>query len=154
MAFVDRGLELADNLAVTTTGTITNVVDLGVNPTTRSLSLQNAYLVIDCTADVDDAGAGAATVTIKLVSDSAAALTTSPTTHWSSAALAVTLAGTPSPEMFAGQTVTVLPLPVKANYERYLGVSFTITDGPLSTGAFNVYITHDPSIRTLYPDAI
>ena len=148
MAFVDNNLELSDEQAVTDSA-ISDVIDLGANPTVRSLSLKNAYLVVDCTEEIGDGDPEDVTVTISLESDSVAALSSSPTVHWRSAALAVGAA-----EMLSGGNVAIIPLPVKANYERYLGVRYTVTDGPLVTGAFSAYITHDPSIRTLYPDAI
>lgn len=150
MAFVDKLTEFANALGVTSGG-ITDVVDLGTTPTLRALAMQNQCLVLNITTLFDpDAGDPATTVVFDLVSDSAAALTTSPTVHWSSDVLNVA-------DMVAGLTVAIVPLPMKANYERYLGLSITLgggTPGVLATGAISAYLTPDPSLRTLYPNAI
>lgn len=148
MAFVDNNLELSDEQAVTSSA-ISDVIDLGASPTVRSLSLQNAYLVVNCTETASDGGVETFTVTVSLESDSVAALSSSPTTHWASETHGVS-----EEAMVAGGNVAIVPLPVKASYERYLGVRYTVANGPLTVGKFTAYITHDPSIRTLYPDAI
>jgi hypothetical protein len=141
---IDDRNEFSDALAVTSSA-ISDVVDLGATPTLRSLSMQNLYLVV--TVDEAATAAGAATVTFSLESDSTADLNTSATVHYSTAAIgkaALTL----------GSTQVVVPLPVTANYERYLGVRFTVATGPLTAGKFSAFLTPTPPVMTIYPDAV
>jgi putative aminopeptidase FrvX len=142
---LDERTEFADAQTVTATA-ISDVIDLGATPTLRSLGAgEPLYLVVS----VDEAAtaAGAATVTFSLESDSTADLATSATVHAATAAIgkaALTL----------GSTVAVIPLPVAATYERYLGVRFTVATGPLTAGKFSAFLTPNPAIATIYPDAV
>lgn len=151
MAFVDRQLELMDVVGLQGE-TISEVVDLGVTPTLRSGPLQNSYLVVDCVIGEEADGVDPAThVTFSLESDSVEALSSSPTVHWSSGLI-------PVASLVTGFNIGIVPLPQKANYERYLGLRVLPSGGSpgllVGNGGFSAYITHDPSIRTLYPDAI
>lgn len=103
------------------------------------------YLVIGIDTDVAASG-GAATVQFKLVSDSTAALTSAPTTHWSSDAIAK---GT----LVAGYQVVELELP-KGTYQRYLGVTYTIATNNLTAGKANAFLTPAPTTQRSFPDAI
>lgn len=142
---LDERTEFSDAQAVTSSA-ISDVIDLGATPTLRSLGAgEPLYLVISC--DEAAAAAGAATVTFSLESDSTADLATSATVHAATAAIgkaALTL----------GSTVAVIPLPVGATYERYLGVRYTVATGPLTAGKFSAFLTPNPAINTIYPDAI
>ena len=144
---LDERNEFADAaaIALNTTNAIapnTDVIDLGATPTLRALGNgEPIYLVIQ----VDTAFGGAGNVTFDLVSDSAADLATSKTTHWSSGAIAYTT-------WVAGYT-KVVALPTEATYERYLGLWET-TSGNLTSGKINAFLTRDVAKYTNYPDAL
>ena len=144
---LDERTEFADAaaIALNTTNAIapnTDVIDLGATPTLRDLGNgEPIYLVIQ----VDTVFGGAGNVTFDLVSDSAADLATSKTTHWSSGAIAYTA-------WVAGYT-KVVALPTEATYERYLGLWET-TSGNLTSGKINAFLTRDVAKYTNYPDAL
>lgn len=134
---MDGELEFSDSQAVTASAISTNVVDLGDDVTTRNIGGAGAlYLVVQTDVAATDAGSDA-TLTVTLESDSTADLATSPTTHLSTGALAF---ATFSP---AGTTLLVTPLP-KGDYERYLGVRYTVAAGNLTAGKFSAFLTRDP----------
>lgn len=140
----DERTEFADALAVTASA-ISDVIDLGAAPTLQDLGNgEPLYLVVQ----VDEAAtaAGAATVTFSLESDSTANLATSATVHATTAAI-------PKATLVAGYTAWILPLPI-ADYERYLGVRFTVATGPLTAGKFNAFLTRDVSKWAALPDAL
>lgn len=144
---LDERNEFADAAAIALNATNaiapnTDVIDLGANPTLRDLGNgEPIYLVIQ----VDTSFGGAGNVTFDLVSDSAADLATSKTTHWSSGAIAYTT-------WVAGYT-KVVALPTEATYERYLGLWET-TSGNLTSGKINAFLTRDVAKYTNYPDAL
>ncbi len=144
---LDERLEIADAAAIALNATNaiapnTDVIDLGATPTLRDLGAgEPIYLVIQ----VDTVFAGAGNVTFDLVSDSAAALTTSKTTHITTGALAYTV-------YTAGKTF-IYALPQEATYEQYLGLWET-TSGNLTGGKINAFLTHDVSRWTAYNDGI
>ena len=123
---------------------IGDVVDLGATPTLRDLGNgEPLYLVIQ----VDTAFAGASgVVTFDLVSDSAAALTTSKTTHVSTGGIAVAT-------LVAGYT-KIIALPTEVAYERYLGLWETVATTNISAGKINAFLTATPAKWTAYDDAI
>lgn len=134
---LDKQAEFADAQAVTTTAVLTNVIDLGDDVTLRNLGGPDAaFLVIS--VDTAVTAAGAATVTFTLESDSDAALSTSPTVHYSTAAIG-------KATLVAGNTPVVVQLPY-GDYERYLGVRATVGTGPLTAGAFSAFITRSPQL--------
>lgn len=123
---------------------IGDVMDLGATPTLRDIGGgEPVYLVIQ----VDTTFVGAtATVAFDLVSDSAAALTTSKTTHVSTGAIAVAT-------LVAGYT-KVIPLPVEFTYERYLGIWETVATANITAGAVNAFLVRNAAKWTSLPDAI
>jgi hypothetical protein len=123
---------------------IGDVIDLGATPTLQDIGGgQPVYLVIQ----VDTAFAGASgTVAFDLVSDSAAALTTSKTTHVSTGAIAVAT-------LVAGYT-KVIALPNEAVYERYLGLWETVATTNMSAGKINAFLTLDAARWVAAADAI
>lgn len=144
---IDREGLFSDAQAVTATAISSNVVDLGATPTTRDIGHgEPIYLVVQTETAATDAGSDA-TLTITLESDSTADLATSPTTHYSSGALAFAAF---SP---AGTRLVAVALP-EGDYERYLGVRYTVADGPLTAGAFDAFLTKDPQKWVALPDAI
>lgn len=141
---LDERTEFSDALAVTASA-ISDVIDLGATPTLRAIGNdQPLYLVIS--TDTSATAAGAATVTFSLESDSTADLATSATVHYSTAAIG-------KATLVAGYQVVAIPLPIQANFERYLGVRYTVATGPLTAGAFSAYLTPVVPVQTIYPDA-
>lgn len=145
---MDDRAEFADAAAVTGTAAATaiagDVIDL--QTTARDLGRGDGVrLRIEVDTTVLAAG-GAANVTFKLVSDSTANLTTSPTTHWTSGAIAK---GT----LVAGYVIADIVLP-SGTYERYLGVTFTPDTNDTTAGKINAYLVFDTPGNTPYPNAI
>lgn len=123
---------------------IGNVIDLGTPPTLKNIvGGQQIYLVLQVATTFVGASS---TTTIDLLSDSAAALTTSPTTHWSSGAI-------PVATLVEGYTL-IIPLPVEGTYERYLGLWETVAAANVTAGAINAFLTLDPHYWAALPDAL
>ncbi len=145
---LDERNEFADALSIVgtaSTAILTDVIDLGATPTLRNIGVAPMYLVIQVDTSAAATG-GAANVTFKLLSDSAADMNTSATTHWTSGAIA-------KATLVAGYT-KVVALPNEATYERYLGVTATPDTNDTTTGKINAFLTHDVSAYTNYPDGI
>ena len=147
---LDERTELADAGTLIGTAAATailgDVIDTGAAPTTKDLGhTDDLYLVIKITTAVLAAG-GAANVTFKLVSDSTSNLATSPTTHWTSGAIAK---GT----LVVGYEVCAIRLP-HGNYERYVGVTYTPDTNDTTAGAADAYLTNVLPKNIMYPDAI
>lgn len=119
---------------------IGDVMDLGATPVLRDIGNgYDLYLVIQ----VDTTFVGAtSTTSFDLVSDSAAALTTSKTTHVSTGAI-------PVASLVAGFT-KIIPLPVEATYERYLGIWETVATANVTAGKINAFLTTTPTKWTAY----
>ena len=158
MAFIDTQNEFSDAQAVTSTAISTNVIDLfagtgaGTALTGESTmdigqaSAGQLYLVVSTVAAATDVSSDA-TLTVSLESDSTANLATSATVHFSTGALAFAAF---SP---AGTRLVTIPLP-HGNYERYLGVRYTVANGPLTAGTFDAYLTPSPAgVRRTYQTA-
>lgn len=142
--YVDKQAEFSDAQAVTATAISTNVMDLvsnssGKNPIRDIGTGQDVYLVV--TTTVQPTAAGAATVTVTLESDDNAALS-SPTVHFTSKAFALA-------EMAPGVGMVAIKLPA-GNYERYLGVRYTVGTGPLTAGNFDAFLTTDVAAWRAY----
>jgi hypothetical protein len=136
--YVDKQAEFSDAQAVTASAISTNVMDLvsnssGKNPLRDIGTGQDVYLVIIATAQAT--AAGAATVVATLESDSVPGLSTSPTTHFTTKAFSLA-------EMAPGSVLTAVKLPA-GDYERYLGIRYTVATGPLTAGAFDAFLTTD-----------
>ena len=134
----------SDSQAVTATA-ISNVIDLGEGNTTRDIGAgEPVYLVI--VTEVTTASAGSTTVDFTLESDSTANLATSATTHMTVAAVA-------KASLVAGYRVVAQALPA-GNYERYLGVRYTVNTANFSAGAFSAFLTLKPQNYINYADGI
>ena len=144
---LDERLEFADAaaIALNTTNAIapnTDVINQGATPTLRDLGAgEPMYWVIQVTTSFGGAG----NVTFDLVSDSAAALTTSKTTHITTGAIAYTA--------WTAGTTKIFALPQEATYEQYVGIWETAS-GNLTGGAINSFLTRDVSRWTAYNDGI
>lgn len=134
--YVDKQEEFSDSQAVTASAISTNVIDLNPNGSANTLqdvgTGEDMYLVIQVDAQVT--AAGAATVTFSLESDSDTGLTTSPTVHYTSAAV-------PKATLAPGYEVARIKLPA-GDYERYLGVRYTVATGPLTGGSFSAFLAN------------
>lgn len=136
--FIDSLLEFSDAQAVTATAISTNVVDLGpvADNVTRDIGTgEDMYLVVVTNTTATDSGSDA-TLAVTLESDSTVDLATSPTTHFSTGALAFAAYAT------AGTVVAAVKLPA-GSYEQYLGVRYTVASGPLTAGKFDAFLTPD-----------
>lgn len=130
--------------AVTATA-ISNVIDLGTGNTTRDIGAgEPIYLIIK--VDVTTASAGGTTIDFTLESDSTADLATSPTVH-------LTVAAVPKATLVAGYQVVAIALPV-GQYERYVGIRYTVAVANLTAGAFTAYLTRQPQATYAYADGI
>ena len=134
MAILDSLNKFSDAQAVTATA-ISNVIDLlpaaiGGNVTTDIGAQGDLYLTI--LVQTTTVSAGSTTVVFSLESDSTADLATSATVHWSSAAIA-------KASLVAGYKVVTFKLP-QGNYERYLGVRYTVNVANFSAGAFDAFL--------------
>jgi hypothetical protein len=136
----------SDAQAVTSTAISTNVIDL--NPVGGPNALQDigqgedVYLIVRTVTAATDSGSDA-TLTVSLESDSTANLATSATVHFSTGALAFAAF---SP---AGTQLVAIKLPA-GDYERYLGVRYTVASGPLTAGAFDAFLVKDADFRKYY----
>ena len=145
--YIDKQAEFSDAQAVTATAISTNVIDLisnasGKNPLRDIGTGQNVYLVVMTQTAATDSGSDA-TLTVDLLSDSTDNLATSPTVHFSTGALAFA-AFAP-----AGSLLAAVKLP-QGNYERYLGVRYTVASGPLTAGNFDAFLTTDVAAWRAY----
>lgn len=138
--YVDKQAEFSDAQAVTATAISTNVMDLisnssGLNATRDIGTGQDVYLVVLTNTAATDSLSDA-TLTVSLESDSTVDLATSATVHFTTGALAFAAF---SP---AGTVLAAVKLPM-GEYERYLGVRYTVAAGPLTAGAFDAFLTTD-----------
>lgn len=142
--YVDSQAEFSNAQAVTATAISTNVMDLNPNASANVLqdigAGEEVWLVVS--VQTTATAGGAATTTISLESDSTADLATSPTVHFTTTALALAA-------VTAGATLVAVRLPL-GNYERYLGVRYTIATGPLTAGNFDAFLTKDVNVIKTY----
>lgn len=154
--YVDSQTTFSDSQAVTSTAISTNVMDLvslglggGTNVALNTVSDigngQPIYLVVQTAVTATDTGSDA-TLTVTLESDTAAGLSSSPTVHYSSGALAFASFAT------AGTQFIAIALPM-GDYKRYLGLRFTVASGPLTAGAFDAFLTTDVQRVKAYKSA-
>lgn len=145
--YIDKQAEFSDGQAVTATAISTNVMDIISNSSGKNAlrdigTGQDVYLVVITRTAATDASSDA-TLTVSLESDSTVDLATSATVHYSTAALAFAAF---SP---AGTVLVSVKLPA-GNYERYLGVRYTVASGPLTAGNFDAFLTTDVDVWRAY----
>lgn len=133
---LDKSLELSSAQAVTSTAMSTNVIDLG---SARNIGNTELYLFIKVGAAVT--AAGAATVNFQLQTDDNSAMSSAATLFDSGAIGKASL---------TANTVLRYRLPVSANYERYLGLNYTVSTGPLTAGDFSAWISDSVQENTTY----
>ena len=134
--------------AVTTSDISENVLDLGDTTfnTLRNMGQGKPLYLVILVKDAVTRGAGAATVTFSLESDSTANLATSATVHWTSSAIS-------KANLTAGTVVARVALPVENTYERYLGVRYTVS-ATLDAGSFIAVIVDNPDAWVAVGDAM
>lgn len=147
--YVDSQAQFSNAQAVTATAISENVYDLngaagGNSPLLQDIGTgQDVYLVVQTAVTATDSGSDA-TLTLTLESDSTTNLATSPTVHLSTGALAFATYANAGSQVFVGR------IPA-GNYERYLGLRYTIAAGPLTAGAFTAFLTLDVQKQFYYP---
>jgi len=145
--YLDAKNEFSDAQAVTSTAISSNVIDLGATNTLKDIGTgQDVYLVVSTQTAATDSGSDA-TLTVTLESDSTANLATSATVHYSTGAMAFSAF---SP---AGTVLAAVKLPA-GNYERYVGVRYTVASGPLTAGKFDAFLTTDVQAWRAYADNV
>lgn len=151
---IDTQTELSDAQAVTATAISANVIDLfstlagggtAITPNARLDIGDESYLVVNTVVTCTDTGSDA-TLTITLESADNAALSTNPIVHFSTPAIPFASFAT------AGTNLVKIRLP-KALYRRYLGVRYTVANGPLTAGAFDAVIVENVDNQNPYKSA-
>ncbi len=141
---LDTQTKLSDAQALTVTAISNNVLDLrnSASPALVDEGLESGVWLILLVTTTFTA-AGAATLTASLVSDSVVGLAASPTVHFTTAAI-------PVAQMVAGATLARVQLP-SGDYERYLGMSYTVGTGPFTAGVLSAFLVLDPQRNVTYP---
>lgn len=155
--YVDKQLEFSDAQAVTATAISSNVYDTqsvtkGGTSTSGETSPNakldigagsgDLYLVVQTQTAATDTGSDA-TLTVTLESADDAGLTTNAQIHVATQALAF---ASFSP---AGTQLLVTRLP-DGLYRRYVGVRYTVANGPLTAGNFDAFLTPTPQVNRAY----
>lgn len=137
--WLDKQNLLSDAQAVTSTAISENVIDTAYSGTAPLANLGDGkvplYLVVLTQTTCTDTSSDA-TLTVTLESDSTADLATSATVHFSTGAIAFASFAA------AGTQICAVALP-HGNYERYVGVRYTVASGPLTAGKFDAFLTTD-----------
>lgn len=138
---IDRQARFDWDDAITVTRVSTDKIDLGANK--RDLGLLNdLYLVILATEAFT--AAGAATLTVDLVDDDNASL--------SSPATLMTLANAVGKaSLVAGYEIFKGRLPIKKITQRYLGLNYTVGTGPMTAGKVRAFFTPNIDAQEYYP---
>jgi hypothetical protein len=139
------GVKSAD--AITATAISTNVIDLrqAATPTTADEGIIGApdmWLIVQAVQAFT--AAGAATLTITLESDSAVGLATTPAVHYSTAAI-------PKATLIAGYVAVRTKLP-SGDYQRYIGLRYTVATGPMTAGTVLAWLSPDVQRNITYPN--
>ena len=137
MSILDRLNVFLDNTALTATG-ISDTIDLDDDALTRNIGGPDAIYFVVQTGPIAATDTGSdATLRVQLVSDSVAALNSSPTSHIDTGVLAFAAVAV------ANKLLVCAPLPY-GDYERYLGVQLTVASGPFTAGSLRAFLTRDP----------
>ena len=142
---LDKRVEFADDVAITTTGAnatknIGNQIDLSVSGLNIG-TVDDIFVVIEVGTAITSTGA--ATVDFRLVSGDAAAISTTGAArvHYTTGALAKTT-------LVKGYQVA-FPLP-RGDYKRYLGVQTVSGTQLVKTGKINAYLVNQPPFNKAY----
>lgn len=129
--------------AVTATRISTNVVDLRQAATPllvdEGISGPELWLIVQ----VIQAFNNLTSLAITLESDSAVGLATTPVVHYSSGAILLAA-------LVAGFTAVRVQLP-SADYQRYVGLRYTVVGTAPTTGTVQAFLTPDIARNKIYP---
>lgn len=151
---MDKRVEFCDatslnGLVAAATTVIGNVIDTRASLAPNTLVGMGVgrpvYLVIEI--DTAVTSGGAATVAFSLVTDAAAALTASPTVHFTTSAFALA-------SLTAGALLAVVMLPPDFTYEAHMGVRATVATADLTGGSVSAFLTHTPPRWTPFADNV
>lgn len=151
---LDDRLEFADALALNTgaagTYNLGDVVDLK-GPTTApnsTVDLEGSDMYLIVRVATAATSGGAATLQVRLVSDTSATPSTSAPAgvHFASAVFALA-------SLVAGATVAAVRLP-SGNYSRYLGIQQITGTAAFTGGALDAFLTSDPALYRAYADNV
>lgn len=129
----DANLTLSASQAVTASAVSANTIDLGVARDIGAGEELNIYVNVE----VGATASGAATVNFQVITSAAANLG-SPTIIGQTDAI-------PKASLVAGTTFAI-PIPrsfINKLGQRYLGLQYTVTTGPLTTGTFSAGVIID-----------
>ena len=142
---LDALLQLSAAQAITVSAVSTNTIDLSQS---RDIGTgQDLYAVIN--VDESVVAAGAATVQFQVISSASANLS-SPTILGQTDAI-------PKTELTLGRNPIVVPIPptilnAQPIGQRFLGLQYTVGNGPMTAGKFTCYISDsDVSVNKKYP---
>jgi len=102
----------------------------------------DTYLEVHVT-DNNFAAAGAATLTITLESDTVAGLSSTPVVHFSTPAI-------PKASLVVGFIAARIQ-PPSADYQRFLGLRYTVATGPMTAGNLVAFLTKAAQRAVIYP---
>lgn len=134
----DYNLTLSVSQAVTASAVSGNTIDLISIRDTGAGEEMNIYVNVEVAA----AAAGAATVNFQVITSAAAALT-APTIIGQTDAI-------PKANLTVGSQI-IIPLPrsfINQLGQRYLGLQYTVTTGPLTAGTFSAGVILDAPDNT------
>lgn len=127
--------------AITSTRVSTDKIDLQANNRDLGL-LDDLYLVIMATEAFT--ASGSATLTVDLVDDDNASL--------SSPATLINLANAVGKAtLVAGYTIFKGRLPIEKITQRYLGLNYTVATGPMTAGKVRAFLTPNIDRQFYYP---
>ncbi len=136
---LDAQALFSDLQAITATAVSTNAYDLKLAATDVGTG-ERLYVVLSVGVAFTDSGSDS-TVACALVTDDNAAL---------SSATAVQTLGTFAALSAVG-TKLVVPIASNLTLERYIGVSYTVAGGNLTTGSITAAIVKDADLFKVYP---
>jgi hypothetical protein len=147
----DRQLQFSNDQAITADAISTNVIDLGplggaTANTIRDIGAgKQLYLHILVKTALTDAD-GTPTLTVNLESDDVADLSTTPTVHW-------TVAAVTEATMVAGYWIAKgVPIPSGA-YQRYLGIRYTTNSADFDGGTVDAWLSENRYDDRTYENA-
>ena len=141
---LDAMLQLSSGQAVTASAVSTNTIDLSQNRDLASGDTLVALFTVDSTVTA----AGAATVNFQIISSASANLS-SPTILAQSGPI-------PKADLTAGRAPFSVGLAQNASLavsigQRYIGVQYLVSTGPLTAGAFSCCLSTDSNVSKIYP---
>lgn len=139
--------------AITVTAISTNVIDLRSaggsisvgqgGPALEDEGVSGSVFLNVQVTDNAFAAAGAATLTITLESDTVAGLSSTPVVHYSTPAI-------PKAALVIG-FVAVRIMPPAADYQRFVGLRYTVATGPFTAGNITAWLGNAVQRNKLYP---